>query len=127
MDAIFHIAESRYWSDALTGGDYRMSSLGRSLDDEGFIHCSRAAQVEAVANAFYRDVPDLTLLVIDSARVTAPIAYEGADDRGQPFPHIYGPLNLDAVLRTEPFGPGEDGSFGPATETRSSRLGNTGQ
>jgi uncharacterized protein (DUF952 family) len=123
MDPIFHIAECRHWSDARSDGDYRMSSLGKTLDDEGFIHCSRADQVNTVANTYYRQVPDLMLLVIDASQVDAPIAYEGADNRGQPFPHIYGPLNLDAVLRAEPFAPGEDGFFGPSDPNPTIGLG----
>lgn len=79
----------------------------------GFIHASTAEQVVPVANMFYKDVPDLVVLVIDADRVRPGVRYEQVPEVGQPFPHIYGPLNIDAVveaMRLEP-DPGGDYSF----------------
>ena len=71
MAPIFHIAEASGWADAQANGLYRRSTLRRTLEDEGFIHCSYRDQVEAVANAFYAGRKDLLLLVIDPAKVAS--------------------------------------------------------
>jgi uncharacterized protein (DUF952 family) len=108
---IFHIATAATWAEAQRDGQYTRSTLDRSLADEGFIHASQAAQVARVANAFYQGVPDLVLLVIDTERVTSPITYEPVPGQDLPYPHIYGPLNPDAVIETRPFAPGPGGTF----------------
>ena len=61
-----------------------------------------------MANAFYQGEGDLLLLVIDTDRVTAEIRYEHVPGQVQPYPHIYGPLNVDAVVQARPFQPGPD-------------------
>lgn len=110
MVSIFHIAESNAWAEAQTAGLYRQSTLGRTLEEEGFIHCSYRHQVAPVANAFCAGRGDLLLLVIDPAGVAAEIREEAVDGV-ELFPHIYGPLNLDAVTEVRPFGAGRDGRF----------------
>ncbi len=111
MTFIYHIATSADWARAGQDGTYTMSTRGRTLAEEGFIHTSTAGQVALVANAFYRGEPDLLLLVIDAARVDSEIRYEPVPGHAQPYPHIYGPLNIDAVVRTCPFEPDSDGQF----------------
>src|SRR5579862_1715908 len=69
VEPIFHIAEMSGWSEAQAGGAYRRSTLGRTVEEEGFIHCSYWNQVESVANRFYVGRQNLLLLVIDPARV----------------------------------------------------------
>jgi len=108
---IYHIATAADWDRARRDGQYAMSTLGRTLAEEGFIHASTAAQVAPVANAFYQGVPDLLLLVIDPALVAAEIRYEHVPGQPDPYPHIYGPLNPDAVVETRPFEPRPDGTF----------------
>ena len=51
------------------------------------------------------------LLVIDPAQLTAELVYEDCYEAGETFPHLYGPLNLDAVVRVVPFPPLPDGTF----------------
>jgi uncharacterized protein (DUF952 family) len=51
------------------------------------------------------------VLVIDTDRVGPGIKWEPVPGWDDPFPHIYGPLNADAVVRTLPLGPGPDGEF----------------
>lgn len=107
---IFHIAEEADWLQARQAGEYRMSTRGRTLAEEGFIHASRLDQVPGVAEAFYADAGPLLLLHLDPARLTSPVR----DDEVAPgvvFPHIYGPINLDAVVATSPLARGADGSF----------------
>lgn len=111
MAVIYHIAAVADWAQARRDGQYAMSTRGRTLAEEGFIHTSTAAQVALVANAFYRDARDLVLLVIDPGRVTQEIRYEHVPGQDLPYPHIYGPLNVDAVVATRPFEPGPDGTF----------------
>ena len=111
VELIFHIAEAAEWNEALAEGDYRRSTLGYTLDQVGFIHCSRRDQVEAVANAVYRDLSDLVLLLIDREKVHAEIRDESLEGGSDLFPHIYGPLNLDAVTSVLPFAPDVDGRF----------------
>ncbi len=111
MTILLHITTEAAWQAAQQQGMYR----GDTLDTAGFIHASFAHQVLGVAQRFYRHVPDLVLLVIDPARVDADVRYEkgtheGADDVEQ-FPHIYGPLNLDAVVTVAPLQQEADGSF----------------
>jgi uncharacterized protein (DUF952 family) len=64
-----------------------------------------------VANLFYKGVPDLVVLVIDPDRVRSEIRYEQVPGAEAPFPHIYGPLNADAVVGTWPLEAGSDGEF----------------
>ncbi|AVT33982.1 DUF952 domain-containing protein [Plantactinospora sp. BC1] len=107
---IFHIAEASDWAAAQESGDYRVSTRGRSLADEGFIHASRRGQVLGVAEAAYADAGPLLLLHIDPDRLVSPVR----DDEVEPgifFPHIYGPINLDAVVAVAPLERTVDGRF----------------
>jgi len=102
---IYHIAETADWEQAQRDGQYTMSTRGRTLAEEGFIHASTASQVALVANAFYQGEPDLLLLIIDTERVGPELRYEQVPGQPDPYPHIYGPLNLDAILEARPFQP----------------------
>jgi uncharacterized protein (DUF952 family) len=106
MGVILHITEREQWDQAESAGVYR----GDTLDSVGFIHCSTPQQVIKVANALFRAQEGLVLLCIAPDRVEAEIRYEGAED-GERFPHIYGPLNIDAVIEVLEFEPDEDGKF----------------
>jgi uncharacterized protein (DUF952 family) len=103
MAFIYHIAATADWERAVRDGQYTRSTRGLTLAEQGFIHASTADQVALVANAFYRDVPDLVLLVIDPERVGPEIRYERVPGQDAPYPHIYGPLNTDAVAEARPF------------------------
>ena len=108
---IYHIATASDWAQAQAAGEYTTSTRGRTLAEEGFIHCSTAGQVAEVANMVYQGVPDLLLLAIDTGRVRPEIRVEQVAGSAEPFPHIYGPLNLDAVVEARRFVPGPDGRF----------------
>ncbi|WP_344902699.1 DUF952 domain-containing protein [Actinomadura meridiana] len=99
-DTLLHIAERTHWDAArVTGGPYSMSTLGRTLDEEGFIHCSSdMTQVDGVLSRFYGAVPrsDLVLLVVDVSRLGVPVRYEQVGD--EVFPHVYGPIPMPAVI-----------------------------
>ena len=110
-ELIFHITTSREWEAACVSGMYSGSTRGKSLAEVGFVHCSQRGQISGVANARYRGEPDLILLAIDPARLTAPVRVEGVHGSAEFFPHIYGPLNIDAVVDVLQFRPGPDGMF----------------
>src|ERR1700730_13150601 len=81
-----------------------------SLVTEGFIHCSKPDQVVEVADTIFKGQSGLILLVIDPQKVTASIKYEDAGN-GKVYPHIYGPLNLEALIKVASFEPLADGRF----------------
>jgi uncharacterized protein (DUF952 family) len=119
VSRIYHIARAADWERAQADGVYTTSSVGRTLAEEGFIHASQASQVTRTANRFYRDVPgDLVVLVIDPDMLRSELRYEDVPGSELPFPHIYGPLNTDAVIAARPLLPGPDGTFQfpPGTE-----------
>ncbi len=116
MSLIYHIITSSDWESAQEKGEYR----AKSLATEGFIHCSTEGQVAPVANAFYTKQKDLLLLVIDSEKLTSPLRWDPPahpDPEKAPtelhgkFPHIYGALNLDAVVKVLDFSPNPNGHF----------------
>ena len=108
QELIVHICPGNTWEEAQDQGIYRTPSL----ETEGFIHCSRPDQVLKVANSFYKKIPDLVLLWINSQKVKAQIKHElGAEGTSEKFPHIYGPVNLDAVLAIYDFYPASDGIY----------------
>jgi uncharacterized protein (DUF952 family) len=106
---IYHIATASDWARAQRDGQYTTSTRDRTLAEEGFIHASTAEQVAPVANRYFRGLPDL--LVIDPGRVGPEIRYELVPGSDAPYPHIYGPLNADAVVSTRPLAPGPGGEY----------------
>ena len=109
---ILHITSKQEWLAAQTKGEY----IAPSLASEGFIHCSTEKQVLNVANAFYRGQTGLVLLKLDETRLRSEVKWEAP--AGPPaetiseadlFPHVYGPLNLDAVESVLEFPPEADG------------------
>jgi uncharacterized protein (DUF952 family) len=95
---IFHIADRDRWLSSLVDGRYTASTIGRELADEGFIHLSTGEQVAGVLDRFYRGVSNLVLLHIDENLLTSPLVYEQIGDAPERFPHLYGSLNVDAVV-----------------------------
>ena len=95
---VFHLTTAPDWAAAKEQGGYTVSTRGRSLGDEGFIHCSHAEQVEATRERYYSDVPDLVLLVIETDLLTSPWRVEQLPGTDQPYPHVYGPVDLSAVV-----------------------------
>ena len=106
---IYHLALESDWTDAVAGeGEYRVSTIGRQLDEVGFIHCSFDHQLQKVADAFYRGRTDVVLLSIDESKLTSPIRQESVEGGTDVFPHIYGPLNVGAVASIRPLGLASD-------------------
>jgi len=104
---ILHIIRKQEWQSAKKSGIYR----NESLKDEGFIHCSNENQVCKVANNLYKDEEDILLLYIDEKKLSSEVVYEDLYQLGEKYPHVYGPINLDAVIKVEPFLTDEKGDF----------------
>ena len=112
---IYHITSRPAWSEARERGDYR----AESLETEGFIHCSTEKQVLPVAHKFYAGQSDLLLLVIEPALLASDLKWEppsgGAPPPGVPegdlFPHVYGPINLDAIVKVFDLEASPDGKY----------------
>jgi uncharacterized protein (DUF952 family) len=113
MTTFLHLTERGLWEQGVAAGEYRRADL----ETDGFIHCLTAETLVRVANKYYRGAisEDLVLLEIAEERVTSPVKWEPASD-GKLYPHIYGPLNPDAVVAVRAYGPGPDGAFGPLAE-----------
>jgi uncharacterized protein (DUF952 family) len=107
---IFHIARLSTWDAAVADGHYRQSTVDRTLEEEGFIHASGADQLQGVADRYYQDVPEqLVLLVIDPDLLDVGLRHESPPGRDETFPHIYGPLAVDAVIEVRPLERATDG------------------
>jgi uncharacterized protein (DUF952 family)/protein associated with RNAse G/E len=110
-ETIYHITERESWDAALAAGEY----VAPSLETQGFIHASTREQVVGTANLIYAGRDGLVLLCIDPSRLEAPLRWEPPDDGpredGTQFPHVYGALNLDAVVDMVDFPRGGDGRF----------------
>ncbi|GAA4229056.1 uncharacterized protein (DUF952 family) [Streptosporangium album] len=102
---ILHLALAADWDTAQTAGEYRISTLGRTIEQEGFIHaCADHHQLNGVVQRFYRNVTDpLVLLSIDPTRLD--VRLETGGDSPETFPHIYGPLPITAVTSATPYTP----------------------
>jgi uncharacterized protein (DUF952 family) len=99
---IHHLVERSVWEAAVAADHYPWSTRGRTLADEGFVHCSTAAQVEATAARFYADVEQLLVLDIDESKLSSPVIVEQIGGASEPFPHIYGALEIAAVVAVRP-------------------------
>ncbi len=95
--SVHHLVRSIEWNDAVTTA---YSPL--SLIEEGYIHFSTSEQVPETSQRYYKGVPDLLLVTVDVTRLTAELRWEDLAGHGE-FPHLYGPLNLDAVTDVRPY------------------------
>ena len=100
---IYHLVPADYWRTISPTSPY----LPRDFEKDGFIHCTRGlVKLLQVANTFYRDVPgEFLLLELDERQISADVKYEDG------FPHIYGPLNQDAIVAIYVMSRREDGAF----------------
>lgn len=104
---ILHIIENEDWFKAKELGIY----MPPSLKTEGFIHCSTFEQALEVANLFFEGHKNLLILCIDPTKLESNYVYEDLIQSGKLYPHIYGPLNLDSVIKVVEFPLGSNGKF----------------
>ena len=106
-ETLFHLAEADRWAIARESGEYRRSTLGRSLEDVGFIHLSTAEQWPGVLGRFYGNhTGDLVLLSVDPDLLDAELRWEAPHPESSELcPHLFGPLPVAAVTATRVLGP----------------------
>ncbi|MCX6335799.1 MAG: DUF952 domain-containing protein [Bacteroidetes bacterium] len=93
-DYIYHVTTQQKWEEAQVNGAF----IADSLAIEGFIHCSVEDQVAGVLDRYYKGQTGLVKLKIEKAKVERPLIFELAGSINEVFPHIHGPINLDAVV-----------------------------
>lgn len=108
MEYTYHLTRQDYFDSLDPQAEYEPAEFAR----DGFIHCTDGAdEMARTANRYYRSDPAAYYyLWIDKARVRAPIRYE---DPGRLYPHIYGPLNRNAIVAVRPARRAADGGFAP--------------
>jgi uncharacterized protein (DUF952 family) len=97
MAIIYHITSKPEWENAKKNGGYEAASL----KEEGFIHCSQPGQVAGVLERYFKGKADLVKLEIDTDKLKSQLIYEWSPSIADTFPHIYGPINVDAVIGVE--------------------------
>ena len=97
MSVIYHITTKQEWNSAKPSGWYEAPSL----KEEGFIHCSEERQVAGVLQRFFKGKTGLVKLTIDTSKLRHQLVYEWAPSIADTFPHIYGPININAVVVVE--------------------------
>jgi glutathione S-transferase len=99
---IFHVTTAADWAAAQRAGSYTVSTRGLTLEQEGYIHCSEEHQYDVVRRRYFDGVGDVVLLEVDTDRLTSPWRTEQLAGADQAYPHVYGPLDLDAVVAVRP-------------------------
>lgn len=109
---LWHIAHRADWDAAQAEGVYLWSTRGRTLGEEGFIHCSYPHQVGLVARSFYADDPEpLVVLEIDRSLLGSTKVRVDDVGGGLSFPHLYGPLPTAAVVLVRALAFDDDGAL----------------
>ena len=103
---IYHIAERAQWTEARRTDRYRWSTRGLGVEEVGYAHCSFESQWLAVRQRFYGDLEDrdLVLLVIDESKLSSPVVVECIDGAPEEFPHVYGEIDIEAVVEERAIG-----------------------
>ena len=90
---LFHVATAADWA-ARSADHYRPAGLAT----DGFVHCCDQGQLPGVVHRYYRGRDDLVLLTVDPGGLTRDVVWEDTSGRGERFPHVYGPIDLVAVV-----------------------------
>ena len=92
---IFHIAQAKDVDQAAQSGAYSCDSIA----SEGFIHCCKPEQLKGVIERYYSGATGLLLLHIDSDLLRSELVFENTVGGEELFPHVYGEINMDAVVQ----------------------------
>lgn len=99
---MLHITTQQAWDNAQQEGEYK----AESLESQGFIHMSKKEQVLGTLNLWFKNENELLLLLVNPEKLRSKLIFEnGVDPKGNisanSFPHLYGPLNIDAVEKVQ--------------------------
>ncbi|HQV55206.1 MAG TPA: DUF952 domain-containing protein [Chitinophagaceae bacterium] len=94
MPVFYHVTTAADWEAAKQNAEY----IHPSLEAEGFIHCSQDHQVAGVLERYFAGKTDLVKLVIESDKLTSKYVFDWSKSTADTFPHVYGPINIDAVI-----------------------------
>ena len=97
MAIIYHVTTKQEWLQAQAKGHYESASLA----DEGYIHCSEERQIPGILERYFSGKTGLVKLSIETTRLTSPLYYDWSPSIEDTFPHIYGPINTDAVTAVD--------------------------
>lgn len=101
--SIFHLALADEWSRVVESGrSYEQSTIDRSLAEVGYVHCAFAEQVAGVVERYYVGRTDVVVLTIAPSRLGSELRVENTSGGNELFPHVYGPLDQDAVVAVTP-------------------------
>lgn len=103
---LFHVAQTKDVDQSAETGAYRCDSIAT----EGFIHCCKPEQLQGVLERYYSGVTGLLLLHIDSDLLLSELVFENTVGGEELFPHVYGEINMDAVVQITPVSFGENSS-----------------
>jgi len=97
-------------SEAAFAEAARKGHFAGSPDDfrDGFIHLSAAHQLEGTLAKHFAGQDGLVLLALDAERLGQALKWE-VSRGGEPFPHLYAPLDLAAMVWAERLPLGPDG------------------
>lgn len=121
-ETLLHIISRDEWDHFRPLGAVAPESLGT----QGFVHLSTPHQVHLPADRLYSGRTDLLLLHVDPTRLVDPLRFEPGvpgDPESMRFPHLYGPLPVDAVVEVTPYLPGPDGRFAPLDREQADAVG----
>lgn len=107
MSLIFKICPRAEWEKPEHIHAYQGSEKDR---EDGFLHFSTVEQLQGTLAKYYADADDLLLVAVSAAALGSALKYEPSRD-GELFPHLYAPLNYDAVSWVRPIGRDFDGKF----------------
>ena len=107
VPGIFHVALRDDWDAARAAGRYEVSSRGRTLADEGFVHASTHEQLPDTLERYYGDLDPASLVILELdadalAAAGSPVRYEHVAGARAPFPHVYGPIPTATVIDVHP-------------------------
>jgi uncharacterized protein (DUF952 family) len=106
---IYRIESNQSWNDIVQSNGTKQ--IMGEIPTEGFIHCSDRDTLLLPANKYYQGRKDLVVLEIDTEKVIAEIKYEDLKGSGTAYPHVFAPININAVIRVIDFPCDYDGIF----------------